>query len=46
MMMRHRLIGIALRLIGIAIAMHGAAAFDCDRPRYFARVDGRGHHQR
>ncbi|AOF95321.1 hypothetical protein BSY17_4192 (plasmid) [Sphingobium sp. RAC03] len=42
---RNGLIRIALRLIGIAFAMHGAAALDRDSARSLLRVHGSRHHQ-
>ena len=45
-MVRGRLVRITLRLIGIAVDMYGAAAFDRKRSWSFLSVHGRSHHQR
>lgn len=46
MMMRHSLVAVALRLIGIAIFMHDAGAIHHELPGNLARMNCRGHHQR
>lgn len=45
-MVRNGFVGIALRLIGVAVGMHKAAAFDHGTTLLLACVDRRRHHKR